>query len=102
MNESSPTTWSPAQGIAPIRVDFNDMPAWGIVGLNVRTTREELADRDVVLQPGLLLNVWDADADDKGNRDDLIASGEVFAGDHPDEWFLKLDGPVRSHSDDRA
>lgn len=68
----------------------------GVVGLTTRGTIAELADRGITLEEGLFLNVWDADANNAGERDDLVASGHVENWDGT--WVLRLTGPIQSES----
>jgi hypothetical protein len=78
-------------------VDFNWMPGEGMVGLNVRKTVEELARRGVELSEGMRLNVFDADEDLSGIRDDLIVTGHV--GRWQGIWVLIFDQPLRHQSE---
>jgi len=93
------TSWRPESGPQPIWVDFNDMPASGIVGLNMPGTMRELAARGIELREGLVLNVWDADGDEHNRRDDLIATGVVER--HGEKWYLAIGSSLRHQSDDR-
>jgi hypothetical protein len=94
------TSWRPATGPEPVWVDFNYMPSSGVIGLSAPITLAELERRGIKLRKGLVLNVWDGDLDDAGNRDDLIATGHVERWD--DRWCLILEAPVRHQSDDPA
>jgi hypothetical protein len=78
-------------------VDFNYMLAKGVVGLSTRGTLAQLAERGITLEGGLFLNVWDADANGAGERDDLVASGHVE--DWEGTWVLRLTGPIQSESE---
>lgn len=64
------------------------MPERDAVGLNTRGTVAALEAAGIELREGLPLNVWDADADDDGVRDDLIACGHVELWQ--DIWVLRL------------
>lgn len=91
------TTWQPEEGPEPVWADFNDWPQRDAVGLDSRVTRAQLAAQGLELREGLLLNIWDADEDDEGNRDDLIATGYVERwGD--DRWVLRMRHPLRWQS----
>jgi hypothetical protein len=91
------TTWQPDTGPAPVWADFNDMPTRDTVGLDARQTRAELADLGIELREGMVLNVWDADEDDAGNRDDLIATGAIERWAE-DRWVLRMTHPLRWQS----
>lgn len=72
------------------------MPERDCVGLNLRGSVRDLDALGIELVPGMKLNVWDADADDAGERDDLIGSGTVERWG--DIWVLRLDW-LRNQSD---
>ena len=60
---------------------------------------------EIVLLPGLCLTAFDEDADEHGNRDDLVASGTVepppaWLHCRGSRWVLRIDeNGVRSESE---
>jgi hypothetical protein len=59
-----------------VRADFNGL--FGeLLCLSHKDTCEDTDGNLVTLQTGMVLTAFDEDADEHGNRDDLIASGVV-------------------------
>ncbi len=87
-----------------VRADFNGL--FGeLLCLSHKDTSEDADGNLVTLQAGMVLTAFDEDADENGNRDDLIASGTVerspwrlrCAGSR---WVLRIDrNGVRHESD---
>jgi hypothetical protein len=71
--------WVPSEGSPPVWVDFN-RGGGDIVLLDLPGTRSDLDRLGITLSVGLVLNMWDQDSNDTGERDDLIARGTV-------EWY---------------
>ena len=91
-------------GVVRVQADFN-----GLFGQLLCLSHEDTCvDADgkiVALQNGMTLAAFDEDADDKGNRDDLIASGIVEPSPESlrclgSRWVLRIDqNGVRHESD---
>ena len=87
-----------------VRADFNGL--FGeLLCLSHKDTCED-ADRNLVtMQAGMVLTAFDEDADENGNRDDLIASGTVERSPwrlqcNGSRWALRIDrNGVRHESD---
>ena len=90
-----------------VRADFN-----GLFGDILCLSHEDtcLDENGAVfhLRGGLTLTAYDEDADESGNRDDLLASGVVepapdWLKSHGSKWVLRIDkGGVVHESDVRA
>lgn len=53
-------------------------------------TLREIEELGLQLAEGLVLNVWDEDVNDHGDRDDLIAVGVIEREDDSGEWTLQF------------
>jgi hypothetical protein len=87
MTESKPTR---------VRADFNGLFG-DLLCLSHRDTSEDADGNVVTLQAGMVLTAFDEDADESGNRDDLIASGTVEPSPESlrclgSRWVLRIDG----------
>lgn len=87
-----------------VRADFN-----GLFGNILCLSHEDtcLDENGSVfhLRAGLVLTAYDEDADENGNRDDLIAHGVVepapaWLRSHGSKWVLKIDENGVSHESD--
>ncbi|MBB6563436.1 hypothetical protein HNP48_006156 [Acidovorax soli] len=92
-----------------ISVDFNEMLAPDLVLLSKTDFREDSSGKTVHLSEGLLVYIYEADIDDDGLPDNLIAQGLVER--RPDgvnwgrvaKWCCRIDGGgVKHESDVRA
>jgi len=89
-----------------LRADFNGLFG-GLLCLSHRDTCEDEFGNTVVLRPGMVVTAYEEDANDAGERDDLLASGTVEPS--PDwlqckgsRWALRIDAKgVRHQSGDR-
>lgn len=70
-------------------VDFNASVAPDGVRLMPKTLRE-IEELGLELEEGLVLNVWDEDVNEHGDRDDLIAVGVIEREDDSGEWTLQF------------
>jgi len=77
-------------------VDLHRLPA----RLESPGTRRDLERLEIELYEGLVLNVWDADGNEAGERDDLIATGRVYWDAPGQRWLLAVVGSFRHQSDD--
>ena len=87
-----------------VRADFN-----GLFGDILCLSHEDtcLDENGVVfrLSEGLTLTAYDEDADENGNRDDLLAHGKVESApawlqSHGSKWVLRIgEGGVKHESD---
>jgi hypothetical protein len=90
----------------PLKVlaDFNGLFG-DVLCLSHKDHSTDEAGNKVMLREGMLLTAYDQDADEKGQRDDLIASGVVEASPrnlacHGSKWVLRIDeNGVRHQSD---
>ena len=87
-----------------VRADFNGL--FGeLLCLSHKDTSEGADGNLVTLQAGMVLTAFDEDADQHGNRDDLIASGIVEPSPEwlrclGSRWVLRIDrNGVRHESD---
>jgi hypothetical protein len=93
--------------VARLRGDFNGLFG-DILCLSHEDSCLDEAGRAVPLRPGMLVTAFDEDVDEKGQRDDLLASGTVEQA--PDwltcrgsKWVLRIDSKgVRHESDEKA
>ncbi len=87
-----------------VRADFNGLFG-GILCLSHGDTCIDEAGAVLPLREGLTLTAYDEDADEHGNRDDLIASGKVEPAPawlrcSGSKWVLLIDeNGVRHESD---
>jgi hypothetical protein len=84
------TGWVPKVGSPPIHVDFNRSGTGDTVVLDHPAVVAELARHGVELKAGLVLNVWDEDGNDRGDRDDLLATGVVRHDEVSGRWLLDI------------
>jgi hypothetical protein len=90
-----------------VRADFNGLFG-DLLCLSHNNICKDTDGNVVTLQPGMVLTAFDEDTDERGNRDDLIASGTVEPS--PDSfrhlgsrWVLRIDSNgVRHESDLRS
>jgi hypothetical protein len=94
-----------------LRGDFNGVwatPDGGILlCLSHGETAEDEEGRVIFLEEGMTATAFDEDADENGNRDDLIANGVVVKS--PDwlqcygsKWALEIDGRGYHHESEAA
>ena len=87
-----------------VRADFNGL--FGeLLCLSHKDTCEDSEGNLVALTAGIVLTAFDEDADDNGNRDDLIASGVVERSPwrlrcRGSRWVLRIDGNGVRHDSD--
>jgi hypothetical protein len=87
-----------------VRGDFNGL--FGeLLCLSHKDTCEDANGNLVPLQAGMVLTAFDEDADEHGNRDDLIASGTVEPSPEwlrckGSRWVLRIDGNGVRHESD--
>ena len=87
-----------------VRADFNGLFG-DILCLSHGDTCLDDAGRAVLLREGLTLTAFDKDADENGNRDDLIASGVVEPSPsglrcNGSRWVLRIDEKGVRHESD--
>ena len=85
-------------------VDFNELMAHDLVLFSQKDERENVCGEPIRLYEGLKVDIYTDDGDDKGNRDDLVASGYVTAnrtGYYPYvKWCCQIDEKgIRSESE---
>ena len=82
-------------GVVRVQADFNGL--FGeLLCLSHEDTCVDVDGKIVALRNGMTLTVFDEDADGKGNRDDLIASGIVEPSPESlrclgSRWVLRID-----------
>jgi hypothetical protein len=87
-----------------VRADFNGL--FGeLLCLSFKDTCEDANGNLVTLQAGMVLTAFDEDADEHGNRDDLIATGTVEHSPwrlrcNGSRWALRIDQNVVRHESD--
>jgi hypothetical protein len=93
--------------IIRVRADFNGL--FGeLLCLSHKDTSEDADGNLITLQAGMALTAFDEDADEHGNRDDLIASGIVEPSPKSlrclgSRWVLRIDrNGVRHQSELRS
>ena len=85
-------------------VDFNELLEYDLVLFSQKDARENVCGELISLYEGLKVNIYMGDGDDKGNRDDLVASGYVTANTteyYPYvKWCCRIDEKgIRSESE---
>ena len=83
------TRWVPADGPPPVWVDFN-RGGGDLVYLDLPKTLGQLNRLGIDLREGVLLNVWDQDATEGFERDDLLATGVVERDPGRQKWVLRI------------
>jgi hypothetical protein len=78
-----------------VRADFNGLFG-DILCLSHEDTCPDENGAAVTLREGMVLTAYDEDADEHGNRDDLIAHGVVESAPewlqhHGSKWVLRID-----------
>lgn len=87
-----------------VRADFNGLFG-NILCLSHGPTCAEQSGAEITLRDGIVLTAFDRDADENGNRDDLVATGIVETSPEwlqcrGSRWILKIDeNGVRSESE---
>ena len=87
-----------------VRADFNGLFG-DVICLSHGPSCKNPAGAEVVLSPGMLLTAYDEDADEHGNRDDLVASSTVEPSPEwlqcrGSLWVLRIDeNGVKSESE---
>jgi len=94
-------------GVHTFQVDFNELVEPDLVLLSKADQREDETGQLVALAKGMLINVWEADLNERGQRDDLIASGVVvrnktrgWASDV--RWACRIDDQGIRHMSESA
>ena len=87
-----------------VRADFNGLFG-NILCLSHEATCPDDAGAAVLLREGLTLTAFDQDADENGNRNDLIASGVVEPSPsglrcNGSRWVLRIDEKGVRHESD--
>jgi hypothetical protein len=98
-NAAMETEWVPKRGSPPIYWDFNRTLPANSFRLDHPALLAELARQCVELHDGLRLNLWDADGNGTGERDDLVATG-IVRRDSDEAWIIEIDAwaHVSDHS----
>lgn len=97
-----------ATGLPPksewVRADFNGL--FGeVLCLSHDSSCKSFAGAEVTLSSGMQLTAYDEDADERGNRDDIVASGTVEPSPawlqcRGSRWVLRIDeNGVKSESE---
>lgn len=68
-----------------IWADFNATSDFGL-RLNCKGTLEDLERRNIVLQEGMSVLLWDEDYDDSNRRDDLIVEAIIRFNQNTEVW----------------
>ena len=84
-----------------VYVDFMKTDAQGRILLVCIGTKRDLHNQGITLAEGMALNVYSDDANERGERDDLVADGVVQYNAEAKEWVLAVDPTtIRHESDD--
>lgn len=83
-----------------IYVDFHNADEKGRVRLNCIGMTQDLAGHQVRLAPGLTLELYSDDADDRGNPDDLLVTGVVEYSNDEQCWVAVIDWSAIRHASD--
>lgn len=97
MTEDAPKT-------TKLRADFNGLFG-DILCLSHGDTCLDDEGRELLLSEGMVATAFEEDADDEGNRDDLLASGRVepapdWLRQHGSKWILRIDERGCYHESD--
>lgn len=96
--------WEKTNSHLLFSVDFNELLEYDLVLFSQKDARENVCGELISLYEGLKVNIYMGDGDDKGNRDDLVASGYVTANTteyYPYvKWCCRIDEKgIRSESE---
>lgn len=80
-----------------IYVDFLKTDGSGRLLLSSLGTREDLERYGITLNEGLLLQLYTDDADDEGNRDDLVIEGIAHFDEANNRWVAIIDRDAIRH-----
>jgi hypothetical protein len=88
-----------------VLADFNGMLENDLLCLAHSDTVSDRAGRTISLRPGLTLTAFDHDADERGNPDDILATGVVepspeYAHCNGSRWALRIDAAGIRHESD--
>jgi len=83
-----------------VYVDFMKTDSEGRLRLVCLGTKNDLEKLGIVLVEGMTLNVYSDDANERGDRDDLLAEGVVLYNKAEEEWVLSLDPASIRHESD--
>jgi hypothetical protein len=95
-----------AQPVLPVWVDFNKAmfsdPSLGRIGviLTARGTIKDLSRNAIELRERMVLRVYSDDADESGERDDLVAEGTVEFDEGLKVWVVWIDRAHIRHVSD--
>lgn len=81
-----------------VYADFHNADAEGRLRLNCVGTTKDLARKQVLLRPGLLLTLYSDDADAEGNSDDLEVGGAVEYSEAEQCWVARVDWSAIRHA----
>lgn len=83
-----------------VQVDLMKTDAQRRVVLTTVGTRRDLERYGIELEEGLLLHLYTDDADEDGNRDDIVFDGVVHYDQDESRWVATIDwGALRHESD---
>jgi len=86
--------------IPRVYVDFLRTDDVGRILLVKNGTLQDLERYGIKLQEGLVLSVYSDDADDAGNRDNLVTEGVVHYDAATARWVLEIVGNSVKHESD--
>lgn len=81
-----------------VYADFQNADAGGRVRLNTVGTARDLAEQGLELSEGLGLLLYSDDADDRGNRDDLVVEGVATYSNEEHCWVARIDWTAIRHA----
>jgi hypothetical protein len=84
-----------------VYADFHNADADGRLRLNCVGTTKDLARKQVVLRPGLLLTLYSDDANAEGTSDDLEVSGIVEYSAAEQCWVACVDWSAIRHASEK-
>jgi hypothetical protein len=84
-----------------VYVDFMKTDARGRLLLVCIGTRNDLRKHGIALAEGMRLRVYSDDANDQGERDDLLAEGVVHYNAEAKEWVLAVEPTSIRHEPER-
>jgi hypothetical protein len=84
-----------------VYADFNDLLRYtNRVRLRTHGARADLDRQGVMLEEGLELELYDFDANEQDEPDDLIANGTIYWDVDEDMWMARLDMESIKHRSD--
>ena len=82
--------------------DFQNLDDQNRLRLTCAGTRQDLERQDIELQEGMVLTLYDYDANDEGEPDNLLAEGVVHFNKAENCWVAAIDWHAIRHASENT